>query len=422
MRILSRYIFREFLVPLVYCLVGFVAIYVLFELFGSFSRIAEAHLPFSVVARYFAGYLSPFFHYLAPAALMLATLYTMWNLSRHSEVTAMRASGISLSAIVRPIVFAAILVAGLVAWVNEAYMPRNAQWAVRLRSARFDRDKAFSAEGFSFSNSRGRRIWTVSGLRNEECSFLQKVRIAVNRPDGEREMTVAADEARFLDGEWWFFNPKVQHYSREGRPAASPTPDLDKLSLRSFPSFDERPEDMVVQNGDIRFGSVSDKLRHIAMNRDLDAGKRRDVKYDAWAQALSPLVCVIITLVAIPAGMASGRQSVFTGVVGALSLFFGYEAYIVAMMVLAKTAFVPPVPAAVLPHALFLVLGVFYCFRTLKATMWLLAAFAALTAAYVVSAHFLSLRLGMDLAMAHSLAATLPALVAMICTMRFRTR
>ena len=86
MRILGRYIFREFLVPLAYCLAGFVSIYVLFELFGSFSRLSEAKLPAGETVAYFAGYLSPFFHYLAPAALMLATLYTMWNFSRHSSL------------------------------------------------------------------------------------------------------------------------------------------------------------------------------------------------------------------------------------------------------------------------------------------------------------------------------------------------
>ena len=44
MGILSRYVFREFLSPLFYCLVGFVSIYVLFDLFGSFSRMLEARL------------------------------------------------------------------------------------------------------------------------------------------------------------------------------------------------------------------------------------------------------------------------------------------------------------------------------------------------------------------------------------------
>ena len=50
MGILSRYVFREFLSPLFYCLVGFVSIYVLFDLFGSFSRMLEARLPIADAA------------------------------------------------------------------------------------------------------------------------------------------------------------------------------------------------------------------------------------------------------------------------------------------------------------------------------------------------------------------------------------
>ena len=38
--------------PLCYCLVGFVGIYVLFELFGSFSRMTAADLPAGDIAEY----------------------------------------------------------------------------------------------------------------------------------------------------------------------------------------------------------------------------------------------------------------------------------------------------------------------------------------------------------------------------------
>ena len=94
MKILTRYVLREFLIPLFYCLVGFISIYVLFDLFGSFSRIMESGVGVKKVLLYFCGYLAPYFHYIVPAALMLATLYTMWSFCRHSEIIAMRASGV----------------------------------------------------------------------------------------------------------------------------------------------------------------------------------------------------------------------------------------------------------------------------------------------------------------------------------------
>ena len=87
------------------------SIYVLFELFGSFSRMMGANISILTVVEYLCGYLAPYFHYLAPAAMMLATLYTMWSFCRNSEIIAMRASGVSFIAIVKPLLSAAFAVA-----------------------------------------------------------------------------------------------------------------------------------------------------------------------------------------------------------------------------------------------------------------------------------------------------------------------
>ena len=111
MKILSRYVFREFCVPLFYCITGFLSIYLLFELFGSFSRLMEARPGVGKAFTYFAGYLAPYLEWMAPACLMLATLYTMWSFCRHSELIAMRASGIGFFAIVKPLLVVSVLMA-----------------------------------------------------------------------------------------------------------------------------------------------------------------------------------------------------------------------------------------------------------------------------------------------------------------------
>lgn len=419
MRILSRYIFREFAVPLGYSLAGFVSIYVLFELFGSFSRIVSAKMPLATTLQYLAAYLSPFFHYVAPASLMLATLYTMWNFSRHSELTAMRASGVSLAAVARPMLVAACAMAVFVAWVDESYMPRHAQWAMDLRKDRFGRDGA-AEDAFTYSNAEGRRHWTVDAGHNSSYSLLKGVRVNVYAREGAGEMTISAPKAEYLDGEWWFTDAKVQHYGADGRLKASPTPGLDALPLRVFPALDERPDDMRMQDTDARFSSVAGKLRYLAMSPDIRGQGRLRIVYDAWAQAVAPLACIVITLLTIPAGISSGRQAVFAGVLGAVGMFFAYYGVVVACMALAQTGLVPPVPAALLPPVMFALLGAFYCARSLKSTLRLLALYLALFAAYVVLANLLVSRLGMDGAMAHSLAATIPAAAA-LAALRFKT-
>ena len=357
MKLLTRYVLREFLVPLGYCLAGFVSLFVLFELFGSFSRILSAHLPALEVVRYFAGYLAPYFKWLAPAALMLATLYTMWTFCRHSEIVAMRASGVSFLAIVKPLLFAAFAMAAFVAWIDECYVPARAQKAMRLKNERFDMKKLEQADSIAYRNSRAARVWTATSAADGACAHLLGVKVASERPGGAPLMTVTAERADWLDGEWWFTKPRVQHYDERGEETATPTPDLDSLAMRVFPEFRERPGDILAQNRNRAFSSVREKLRFARINRDLSDSQRREYLYDAWAQALAPLACLVITLFAIPAGIASGRQSVFRGVVGALVMFFAFYGLYMACMVAAYKGWLHHVPAALMPHVVFLLLG-----------------------------------------------------------------
>ena len=359
MRILTRYILREFLVPFAYCLTGFLSIYVLFDLFGSFSRMLNAHISFGDLVLYFCAYLAPYFHYIVPAALMLATLYTMWRFCRHSEIVAMRASGVSFLAIVKPLLAVAFLASLAVAWVNESFVPWKAQWAAQMKTDQFDLKRAAKADNVVFRNAEACRTWNVNTLLDTSGEHMAGVRVMIDRRDGgARLMTVMAPRADYLDGEWWFTDATVQHYDVSGNEIATPTPELDALPFRCFADFAETPADFMMQNRPWKYNSVRDRFRYLEMHKEMSPESRRDCLYDVWAQILSPLACLIITLFAIPAGIASGRQSVFKGILGALGLYFAFYGTTIGMMILAKNGWCPPVAAAIFPDALFLALGI----------------------------------------------------------------
>lgn len=418
---LTLYILREFIVPLFYCLVGFIGIYILFELFGSFSRLLGSDLSFKECVLYFGGYLSPFFHYLASAAMMLATLYTMWNFCRHSELTAMRASGISLFAIVKPLLFAGAMMGLFIAWVSESYMPEYAQWAKKIKSERFGTKKGSENDAFSFNNTHENRVWMVSCGANRDYTELTGVSVDQESAEGVMLYNINAEKASFLDGEWWFVNPKIQHYSN-GSQCASPTPEIDALTLRAFPQFKERPEDIRMQQSNPKYLSVREKLRHVETNRNLTDEARREFSYDAWAQALAPFSCIIVMLFTIPAGITSGRQSVFEGILGSIGMFFVFHGLSIACMVLVRCNLLSPVPAAFIPVVLFLAVGIFFFRNTLKSTLSLMGSYVALFAFYVVTAALLVSKAGLGFSASHLIAFPLPLAAAVLCTLRFRSR
>jgi lipopolysaccharide export LptBFGC system permease protein LptF len=79
--------------------------------------------------------------------------------------------------------------------------------------------------------------------------------------------------------------------------------------------------------------------------------------FDIHAHLAAPFSCLIITLFAIPAGVATGRQSVFKGVIIAIAMFFGFYAVSLSCMVLAKNSLMPPALGAWFANIGFLAAG-----------------------------------------------------------------
>jgi len=357
MRILTRYVLREFLVPLFFCFAGFASLEIMFELFGVFGRIAEAKPEAGVIVHYFLAYFAPYFQWTAPACLMLATLYTMWNFCRHSELTAMRASGIGFFAIVKPVLGVAVFALCAVYWVNEVYAPANGPWAKQFRDARFRVEEMDAADNLIYLNSEADRTWNIGNVITADAHTLENVSVTQNYPGGGRQSTIRAPRAQYLDGQWWFTRPEVRYFSQAGTETASPAPALDALTFRPFPSFTERPVDFLLQNQDLSFCAALDRLRYVRTHASLSREQRVSHLYDAWAQLFAPFACLVITLFAIPAGVATGRQSVFKGILSALGTFFAFYGLTILCQVFAKKCLLPPLFAAILPHVVFTGIG-----------------------------------------------------------------
>src|SRR5437773_1880225 len=96
MRLLDRYLLRELLIPLGYCLCGFLILWVFADLFVEFGEFQNKKLLPADIVEYYALSTPEFLVEVLPIALLLAVLYSLTNHARHQEITAIRAAGVSL--------------------------------------------------------------------------------------------------------------------------------------------------------------------------------------------------------------------------------------------------------------------------------------------------------------------------------------
>ena len=105
-------------------------LFVIVELFENLEDFSRAEVPVAMIVKYYGAFLSSGFEYIAPVSLLLATLYSMQQMTKSNELIAMRASGISLQRIVLPLVLAGILF-GLLLSIDQGTGRSPRQWIGR---------------------------------------------------------------------------------------------------------------------------------------------------------------------------------------------------------------------------------------------------------------------------------------------------
>lgn len=358
MRIVTRYLLREFLGPLAACFVSFNAIFVLFDLFGHLSRFLDADLPLHFVLRYYAGVVSFYSAWFIPASCMLATLYTMWRLSHHSEITAMRASGISFHRLTLPF-FSVAFAMAVLSLVNSQWIaPEAAEWSDRLKDSSFRLAERGETVNHLFMNVRDRRTWMFGSVdATSPAGFANATNVVRVTHDtaGVNDWGVRADAAHWLDGVWWLENPQIVSFDIDGQelPLTAVKPPTLPKSM-PFPELTETPRDMFIATRSWDHLGASDMARRM----DVQGRDDPERKFDFWYRIASPWACIVITLFSIPAGITTGRQSVFKGVVLALVTFFGFYALTLLLEFLGQHGYIAAAPAAWMPNLAFLAIGI----------------------------------------------------------------
>ena len=174
---MDRYLLRELLVPLWYCLSGFLLLWVVSDLITELNSLQEKKLHLGDIAQYYLIKVPEFLVLVLPIALLLALLYALTNHARHNEITAIRAAGISLWRLSLPYFAVGLLLSLAVFWLNEYCVPQSADAAEQVRNSRLPapvdspaRDKVLNA---GINNSRDGRDWVI-GMYDVRTGEMQR--------------------------------------------------------------------------------------------------------------------------------------------------------------------------------------------------------------------------------------------------------
>jgi len=128
MKLLDRYLLRQFVQIFAICFASLMGLYLVIDLFGHLDNFsAEAEREGSllrVIATYYGYQAIGFFDRTSGILAMISAIFTVTWLQRHQEMTAMLAAGISKFRMIRPLLVAAVVVSLLGAASREWVIPQ----------------------------------------------------------------------------------------------------------------------------------------------------------------------------------------------------------------------------------------------------------------------------------------------------------
>jgi lipopolysaccharide export system permease protein len=364
MRLLDRYLLRELLVPLGYCLCGFLILWIFFDLFAELNRFQNNKLRPEDIATYYAVNLPTTLVTILPITLLLALLYALTNHARNHEITAMRAAGISLWRMCLPYLAVGFFASLLLFVLNEFVAPPSAEAAERILNRRVSRPAGSLGPNqipdFGFNNAREGRKWKAQ-VYNLETGQMTNPIVVRKMSDGS-SLWLSAERADWANGVWTFYNASEFKADPEKESLLVPLLQTNVLAL-SFPETPaEIKSDMKLSLLLSRFPTRGTKRAEIPITEILNYLRFHPHVQgpDGWrlftnlhGRLATPWTCLVVVLIAIPFGAAQGRRNVFVGVASSISICVIFFVLQQLGLTFGSIGWVPPWLGAWLPNLCF---------------------------------------------------------------------
>jgi lipopolysaccharide export system permease protein len=369
MRLLDRYLLQELLVPLGYCLVGFLVFWVSSDLISDLDVFQEQKLSAWEVAHYYGLKTPEFLVTIMPVALLLALLYALTHHARHHELTAIRAAGVSLWRLALPYFGVGLAFSLGILAMNELWVPKSMEKADEIflgHRSMEEKEASRWHSNLNFRNSRDGRIWNIEAFHLDRHE-MKNPQVEWNLPGGLSHRLIAREAVRSND--IWVFYEVREFVYRVPEDFDPMTQQFEYQETRremlAVPEFTETPgqirsEIKISQLNSIRAArkvqlqlSINAIQNHLDWHPDLNPRDEAILKTQLHARWAAPWTCMVVVLIAIPFGAPSGRRNVFVGVAGSIFITFAFFILLRFGLALASGGHVPPWLGAWAPNFLF---------------------------------------------------------------------
>lgn len=364
-KIIYRYIFRE--IAISFFMILFVLTFVL--LMGNILQIMDLivnkGVSFFSIAKLITFLLPSFMTLTIPVALLIAILITMGKFSADNEITALKASGISLMQIFYPVAIASLATFIFTIFISNFLMPKS---NFATKSLLFEIASQNASVGIKEKvfNSEFKGLLLYADRISSDGHYMEGVIVSDNRIIGEPN-TILAKKAFLVS------NPDLMLIKMRLENGSVHSVSSDFKNYRRI-AFDRYDINLDLSSNIAALGEESKTSKDMTMgellqkmkNPGMDEKSLRELAIEVHKKFSIPLSCIFFGLLALPLGIRSHRAVKSRGFAVGIILATLYYLLRIGGEALVETGYLSPEVGVWTPNLTFAVLGIYLFYMAYK--------------------------------------------------------
>lgn len=357
--IIDRYIMRKYLAIFGFVFISILSVTAIVNVFERIDSVYEHNKPLSLLFSFIWYKIPEFVQYIFPVTALAATLLSLGLLAKFNEVTAMKASGISLYRILVPVLVLSGLVSFCSFYVQEEILPYSNRRAEQV----WNEIQEFPARSYGAADRR----WVLSSTKDriyhyryfdQNTSAFSQISVFEIEPvSWFLEKRIFAEkgyleERNLIFSEAWtreFVGSRVTRFEKQENMM------LPQLEDRNyFLKKWEEPDQMSYRELQAYIGQIEDK-----------GFETLKFKVDLNFKLTFPLASFVMVLIGIPFAFTMGKRGTLVGIGLCVGIAIVYWGAIAIFRSLGYVNYLSPFLAAWGPSLIFGAVGL-YLISTLK--------------------------------------------------------
>jgi len=361
-QIVDTYVLTSFVFYFVVMLSSFVMLTEIYNFFELLSDIIRNNIAMSKVFTYLF-FLAPMLIYkMLPISVLVAVLVTFGVMTKHNEVTAFKACGVSLYRLAVPVLTVSGIFSVSLFAFDHFYLPETN----RKQDALHNEIKGKAPQTYLHPDrpwifGRGPRIWYY---QYAQLNMMGEVHVYLLNPKTfDLQKEIYGERAEWQPSlHTWIFQSGWVRQVRSPDAADDSQVAFDRFQVRTFPELDESPEyfmKKMEQGMQMNFQQLEAYIGDLQQS-GFDTVRLRVQLYNKFS---IPLFALIMAMISVPFAFLVGNRGAMAGIGVSIGIAMSYWGIGKLFEQVGNANQLPPSVAAWAPDALFALAGVYLLLR-----------------------------------------------------------